>query len=107
MNWFLFEATSPQGWMLSILRVTKSITNFIAHNSKRKGVHTCIHIGGAYSRQVKIYHQTLVCHHQKGGDCEEDLAPDLGTVLMKTPTSPKRRKVRRLKTTKKIKLQDY
>ncbi|KAF1862738.1 hypothetical protein Lal_00040003 [Lupinus albus] len=28
-----------------------------AHNSKRKGEHTCIHIGGAYSRQVKIYHQ--------------------------------------------------
>ncbi|KAF1864460.1 hypothetical protein Lal_00021883 [Lupinus albus] len=49
----------------------------------------------------------LVCHHQKGGDCEEDLAPDLGTVLMKTPTLPKRRKGRRLKTTKKIKLQDY
>ncbi|KAF1894485.1 hypothetical protein Lal_00043418 [Lupinus albus] len=28
-----------------------------AHNSKRKGEHTCIHIGGAYSRQIKIYHQ--------------------------------------------------
>ncbi|KAF1888209.1 hypothetical protein Lal_00030092 [Lupinus albus] len=53
------------------------------------------------------FKKILVCHHQKGGDCEEDLAPDLGTVLMKTPTSPKRRKGRRLKTTKKIKLQDY
>ncbi|KAF1894448.1 hypothetical protein Lal_00044924 [Lupinus albus] len=60
-----------------------------AHNSKRKGEHTCIHIGGAYSRQIKIYHQTLVCHHRKGGDCEEYLAPDLGTVLMKTPISQK------------------
>ncbi|KAF1894446.1 hypothetical protein Lal_00044922 [Lupinus albus] len=89
MNWLLFEATSPQGWMLSILRANKSITNFIAHNSKRKGEYTCIHIGGAYSRQIKIYHQTLVCHHQKGGDCEEYLAPDLGTVLMKTPISQK------------------
>ncbi|KAF1884235.1 hypothetical protein Lal_00035305 [Lupinus albus] len=59
------------------------------HNSKRNGEHTCIHIGGAYSRQIKIYHQTLVCHHKKGGDCEEDLAPDLGTVLMKTPISQK------------------
>ncbi|KAF1896149.1 hypothetical protein Lal_00027222 [Lupinus albus] len=58
-----------------------------AHNPKRKGEHICIHIGGAYSRQVKIYHQTLVCHHQKGGDCEEDLAPDLDMVLMKTPIS--------------------
>ncbi|CAL0313940.1 unnamed protein product [Lupinus luteus] len=41
-----------------------------------------------------IVKKILVCHHQKGGDCEEDLAPDLGTVLMKTPTSPKRRKGR-------------
>ncbi|KAF1864929.1 hypothetical protein Lal_00004302 [Lupinus albus] len=29
-----------------------------AHNPKRKGEHTYIHIGGAYSRQVKIYHQS-------------------------------------------------
>ncbi|KAF1894571.1 hypothetical protein Lal_00031391 [Lupinus albus] len=65
------------------------IMDEFAHNSKRKGEHTCIHIGGAYSRQVKIYHQTLVCHHQKVGDCEEDLPPDLGTVLMKTPISQK------------------
>ncbi|KAF1862507.1 hypothetical protein Lal_00024464 [Lupinus albus] len=35
------------------------------------------------------FKKTLVCHHQKGGDCEEDLAPDLGTVLMKTPISQK------------------
>ncbi|KAF1891595.1 hypothetical protein Lal_00042590 [Lupinus albus] len=34
-----------------------------AHNSKRKGEHTCIHIGAAYSRQIKIYHQ--VCCSQK------------------------------------------
>ncbi|KAF1869489.1 hypothetical protein Lal_00038031 [Lupinus albus] len=35
------------------------------------------------------FKKTLVCHHQKWGDCEEDLAPDLGTVLMKTPISQK------------------
>ncbi|KAF1894488.1 hypothetical protein Lal_00043613 [Lupinus albus] len=35
------------------------------------------------------FKKTLVCHHQKGGDCEEYLAPDLGTVLMKTPISQK------------------
>ncbi|KAF1894365.1 hypothetical protein Lal_00027124 [Lupinus albus] len=35
------------------------------------------------------FKKTLVCHHQKGGDCEEDLAPDLGTVLMKTSISQK------------------
>ncbi|KAF1883477.1 hypothetical protein Lal_00043659 [Lupinus albus] len=35
------------------------------------------------------FKKILVCHHQKRGDCEEDLAPDLGTVLMKTPTSQK------------------
>ncbi|KAF1883224.1 hypothetical protein Lal_00030327 [Lupinus albus] len=51
-----------------------------AHKSKRKGKHTCIHIGGAYSRQIKI---------SSRGDCEEDLAPDLDTVLMKTPISQK------------------
>ncbi|KAF1891873.1 hypothetical protein Lal_00016903 [Lupinus albus] len=43
------------------------------------------------------FKKTLVCHHQKGGDCEEDLAPDLGTVLMKTPISQKEEKK---KTTK-------
>ncbi|KAF1879739.1 hypothetical protein Lal_00039752 [Lupinus albus] len=35
------------------------------------------------------FKKILVCHHQKRGDCEEDLAPDLGTVLMKTTTSQK------------------
>ncbi|KAF1896131.1 hypothetical protein Lal_00042897 [Lupinus albus] len=35
------------------------------------------------------FKRTLVCHHQKGGDCEEDLAPDLDMVLMKTPISQK------------------
>ncbi|KAF1859113.1 hypothetical protein Lal_00000941 [Lupinus albus] len=35
------------------------------------------------------FKKTLVCHHKKGGDCEEDLAPDLGMVLMKTPISQK------------------
>ncbi|KAF1879843.1 hypothetical protein Lal_00037346 [Lupinus albus] len=33
--------------------------------------------------------ETSVCHHQKRGDCEEDLAPDLDTILMKTPISQK------------------
>ncbi|KAF1864786.1 hypothetical protein Lal_00039962 [Lupinus albus] len=70
-----------------------------AHNSKRKGEHTCIHIGGAYSSQDisssmmlsenYTFKKTLVCHHQKGGDCDEDLAPDLVMVLMKTPISQK------------------
>ncbi|KAF1860039.1 hypothetical protein Lal_00027890 [Lupinus albus] len=35
------------------------------------------------------FKKILVCHHHKGGDCEKDLAPDLGTVLMKTPTTQK------------------
>ncbi|KAF1864789.1 hypothetical protein Lal_00039965 [Lupinus albus] len=35
------------------------------------------------------FKKILVCHHQKGGDCEEDLAHDLGMVLMKTPISQK------------------
>ncbi|KAF1864928.1 hypothetical protein Lal_00031894 [Lupinus albus] len=84
-----------------------------AHNSKRKGEHTCIHIGGAYSRQVKIYHQ-VYCSHKitlsrrhwfviiKKGEIVKKIS-DLGTVLMKTPTSPKRRKGRLLMKTKKIK----
>ncbi|KAF1879933.1 hypothetical protein Lal_00022840 [Lupinus albus] len=37
--------------------LTRHYYGMNAHNSKRKGEHTCIHIGGAYSRQVKIYHQ--------------------------------------------------
>ncbi|KAF1866140.1 hypothetical protein Lal_00031444 [Lupinus albus] len=35
------------------------------------------------------FKKIFVCHHQKGGDCEEDLAPDLDTVLIRTPTSQK------------------
>ncbi|KAF1863122.1 hypothetical protein Lal_00015603 [Lupinus albus] len=35
------------------------------------------------------FKKILLCHHQKRGDCEEDLAPDRGTGLMKTPTSQK------------------
>ncbi|KAF1868277.1 hypothetical protein Lal_00018798 [Lupinus albus] len=38
--------------------------------------------------------------------CEEDLAPDLDTVLMKTPASPKRRKEEDLSRLKKTKLQE-
>ncbi|KAF1858950.1 hypothetical protein Lal_00000770 [Lupinus albus] len=49
-----------------------------AHNSKRKGEHTYRGI------ILKTSHET-----SSRGDCEEDLAPDLGTVLMKTPTSQK------------------
>ncbi|KAF1894332.1 hypothetical protein Lal_00027180 [Lupinus albus] len=41
------------------------------------------------SNKIIMDELILVCHHQKGGDCEEDLAPDLDTVLMKTPTSQK------------------
>ncbi|KAF1859109.1 hypothetical protein Lal_00000936 [Lupinus albus] len=40
------------------------------------------------------------------GDCEEDLAPNLGTILMKTPTSPKRRKEEDLSRLKKTTLQE-
>ncbi|KAF1869904.1 hypothetical protein Lal_00017481 [Lupinus albus] len=43
----------------------------------------------SYEPEKLHFQATLVCHHQKGGDCEEDLAPDLGTVLMETPTSQK------------------
>ncbi|KAF1893126.1 hypothetical protein Lal_00015557 [Lupinus albus] len=68
-----------------------------AHNSKIKGEHT---YRGEYSRtshetsssmllsENYTFKKILVCHHQKGGDCE-NLAPDLGTVLMNTPTSQK------------------
>ncbi|KAF1855273.1 hypothetical protein Lal_00043392 [Lupinus albus] len=100
MNWLLFEATSPHGWMLSILRANKSITNFIAHNSKRKGsIHA--YIKGEHtqdkSRYIIKYADLRKLHFQediglsssKRGDCEEYLAPDLGTVLMKTPISQK------------------
>ncbi|KAF1868139.1 hypothetical protein Lal_00018655 [Lupinus albus] len=45
----------------------------------------------------------LVCHHQKGEIVKKISASDLGTVLMKTPTSPKIRKGRLLMKTKKIK----
>ncbi|KAF1866152.1 hypothetical protein Lal_00031456 [Lupinus albus] len=76
MNWFLFEATSPQGWMLSIPKANKSITNFISKGGEKLG-------------ENYTFKRTLVCHHQNGGDCEEDLAPDLDTVLMKTPISQK------------------
>ncbi|KAF1866132.1 hypothetical protein Lal_00043087 [Lupinus albus] len=38
------------------------------------------------------FKKILICHHQKGGDCDEDLATDIDTVLMKTPTSLTRRK---------------
>ncbi|KAF1862423.1 hypothetical protein Lal_00026956 [Lupinus albus] len=64
------------------------------HNSKRKGEHTCIDIGG-HTQDKSIYIIKYVAliklHFQEdiGGDCEEDLAPDLDTVLMKTPISQK------------------
>jgi hypothetical protein len=34
----------------------------------------------------------MVCHHQKGGDCEEDFLLRLGWVLMITNSHHKRRK---------------
>ncbi|KAF1879733.1 hypothetical protein Lal_00039746 [Lupinus albus] len=90
------------------------IVDELAHNSKRKGAYK---IGGAYSRQVKKYHKyaalrklhlqkNIGLSSSKGGDCEEDLAPHLGTILMKTPVSPKRRKEEYLSRLKNIKLQE-
>ncbi|KAF1864675.1 hypothetical protein Lal_00031993 [Lupinus albus] len=69
-----------------------------ALNSKRKGEYT--YRGSILKTSQDIsssmllsenytFKKILVCHHQKGGDCEEYLAPDLGTVLMKTLTSQK------------------
>ncbi|KAF1855678.1 hypothetical protein Lal_00043668 [Lupinus albus] len=88
MNWLLFEATSPQGWMLSILRANKSITNFIAHNSKRKGEYTCIHIGGAYSRQIKIYHQVPMAGRGRGAsqNVPNDLLAHMVAALQQNPS---------------------
>ncbi|KAF1874327.1 hypothetical protein Lal_00013768 [Lupinus albus] len=71
---------------------------YYAHNSKRKGEHTYRGIILKTSQDISssmllsekyIFKKILVCHHKKGGDCEEDLAPDLVTVLLKTPTSQK------------------
>ncbi|KAF1896040.1 hypothetical protein Lal_00033428 [Lupinus albus] len=53
-------------------RTNNSIMNFIAHNSKRKGEHT--------------YRGSILKTSQ---DISSNRAPDLGTVLMKTPTSHK------------------
>ncbi|KAF1889310.1 hypothetical protein Lal_00024633 [Lupinus albus] len=70
----------------------KMIMDELAHNSKRKGEHT-----QDKSRYIIKYADLRKLHFQKdiglssskGGDCEEDLAPDLGMVLMKTPISQK------------------
>ena len=35
----------------------------------------------------------MVCHHQKGGDCEEDFLLELGWVLMIAHSHHKRRKL--------------
>ncbi|KAF1898566.1 hypothetical protein Lal_00023568 [Lupinus albus] len=69
-----------------------------ANNSKRKGEHT--YRGSILKTSQDIsssmllsekdtFKKILICHHEKGRDCEEDLAPDLSTVLMKTPISQK------------------
>ena len=39
------------------------------------------------------YQKDMVCHHQKGGDCEEDILLELGWVLMITNSHHKRRKL--------------
>ncbi|KAF1868198.1 hypothetical protein Lal_00018717 [Lupinus albus] len=86
-----------------------------AHNSKRKGsiqdrgsiLKTSQEISSSMLLSENYtFGKILVCHHQKGGDCEEGLAHDLDMVLMKTPTSPKRRKEEDLSSLKKTKLQE-
>ncbi|KAF1858998.1 hypothetical protein Lal_00000821 [Lupinus albus] len=80
-------------------------TRMDAFDTQSQQIHYELHRLSSRLRNMDVdedknytFKKTLVCHHQKGGFCEEDLAPDLDTVLMKTPISQKEQ---RKKTNKK------
>ncbi|KAF1894556.1 hypothetical protein Lal_00009366 [Lupinus albus] len=90
--------TQSQQIHYELHRLSSRLSNMDAHNYKRKGEHT--YRGSILKTSQDIpssmllsekytFKKILVCNNQKEGDYEEDLAPNLGTVLMKTPTSQK------------------
>ncbi|KAF1870811.1 hypothetical protein Lal_00030120 [Lupinus albus] len=87
--------TQSQQIHYELHRLSPRLSNMDAHNSKRKGEKIPAYIEGEHtqdnSRYIIKYAALKKLHFQEdiGGDCEEDLAPDLGTVLMKTPISQK------------------